>query len=72
MALYRCYCRNVLNQITSRHDIIAPDLEAALREAQWLCRSDSAGKASFGFIRRRTLTTVQHDQSRFDRRGALN
>jgi hypothetical protein len=41
VALYRCYCRNALNQITSRHDIIAPDLEAALREAQWLCRSDS-------------------------------
>jgi hypothetical protein len=41
MALYRCYCRNALNQITDRHDIIAPDLEAALREARWLCRGDS-------------------------------
>ena len=34
MALYRCYCRNVRDQITNRYDIIAPDLEAALHEAR--------------------------------------
>ena len=72
MALYRCYCRNVRDQITNRYDIIAPDLEAALREARSAAATASnSGKASFVFIRRRTLTTVQHDRSCFHRRGAL-
>jgi hypothetical protein len=32
MADYRCYCQDREDQIVSRYDISAPDLDAALRE----------------------------------------
>jgi hypothetical protein len=37
MADYRCYCQDREDQIVSRYDISAPDLDAALREARWFC-----------------------------------
>ena len=41
MPHFRCYCQNRSDQIIARHDIIAPDLIAALRKSRWLCGTNS-------------------------------
>jgi hypothetical protein len=41
MPHFRCYCRDRDDEIVARHDIVAPDLKAALREARWLCGINS-------------------------------
>jgi hypothetical protein len=40
MAQFRCYCRDDQGRIVARHDIDAPDLDAAIAEARRLCGTE--------------------------------